>query len=287
MQSGRKKRTVASELLTKKRTAELLGVSRSSLYYIPKLPTKDEHLKIEILEVLKDHPGYGYRRVAWALCLNKKQVQRVMVKFELQHKRKRKKKYKNQHTEPTFLVENYLARICPRFPGIVWQTDFTYLIYKNRTLYFATVIDRISREVLGVSLSFRHSGHLVREALQDAVLHHSTENLFCVHSDQGSEYLAEDTRAFIEQLGAFPSFSTKGSPWQNGHQESFYSRFKQEMGDLDRFKSIGHLLAEIYRFVGYYNTKRIHSAHKMPPTIYRLTTSQPTTMEPVSNKMGS
>lgn len=287
MQNGLKKRIVASESLTKKRTAELLGVSRSSLYYIPKQPTKDERLKSEILGVLKEHPGYGYRRVAWALGLNKKQIQRVMQKFDLQHKRKRKKRHKNQHVEPTFQVENHLSRICPRFPGVVWQTDFTYLLFKGRTLYLATVVDRISREVLGIALSFRHSGHLVREALQDAVLHHSTEHLFCVHSDQGSEYLATDTRSFIEQLGALPSFSTKGSPWQNGHQESFYSRFKQEMGDLDRFKSIGYLLAEIYRFIGYYNLKRIHSAHKMPPTVFRLTKTQPQSMELVSNKMGS
>lgn len=199
--------------------------------------------------------------------------------------KKRKKKYKNQHTEPTFQVENHLARICPLAPGVVWQTDFTYLLYKSRTLYFATVVDRISREVLGVSLSFRHSGNLVREALQDAVLHHSTEYLFCVHSDQGSEYLAAD-RSLIEQLGALPSFSTKRSPWQNGHQESFYSRFKQEMGDLDRFKTIGHLLAEVYRFVGYYNTRRMHSAHRMPPTVYRLTRSSPRVLELVSNKKG-
>ncbi len=286
MQSGRKKRTVASESLTKKRTAELLGVSRSSLYYIPKQPTKDEQIRDEILQVLHTHKDYGTRRIAWELGINRKQAQRVMRKFSLIQPRKRKRKFKNQHTEPTFLVENHLIRICPRFPGVVWQTDFTYLIYKGRTLYFATVVDRVSREILGVSLSFRHSGHLVREALQDAVLHHRTEHLFCVHSDQGSEYLAADTRSFIEQLGALPSFSTKGSPWQNGHQESFYSRFKQEMGDLDRFKTIGHLLAEIYRFIGYYNLKRMHSAHKMPPTVFRLTSSQPQSMELVSNKKG-
>jgi putative transposase len=286
MQSGRKKRTVASESLTKKRTAELLGISRSSLYYIPKLPTRDEALKTEILTVLHDHPSYGTRRIAWELGSNRKQVQRVMRKFDLIKPRRRKKRYRNNHSEPTFPVENHLARICPLVPGVVWQTDFTCLIYKGRILYFATVIDRVSREVVGVALSFRHSGTLVREALSDAVLHHDARHLFCVHSDQGSEYLAADTRSFITQLGAIASFSTKGSPWQNGHQESFYSRFKQEMGDLDRFTSLGHLLAEIYRFVGYYNTRRMHSAHKMSPTAYRLTRSQARSMELVSNEMG-
>lgn len=278
---------MAHEALTKKRTAELLGVSRSSLYYLPKLPTRDEALKAEILQVLTAHPSYGYRRIAWELALNKKQIQRVMHKFSLQQKRTRRKKGKNQHTEPNFSVENHLPRVCALAPGVIWQTDFTYLLYKNRTLYFATVVDRVSREIVGVAVSFRHSGTLVREALQDAVLHYPTPDLFCVHSDQGSEYLAEETRNFIVALGALPSFSTKGSPWQNGHQESFYSRFKQEMGDLDRFSSLGHLLAEIYRFIGYYNTKRMHSAHKMPPTSYRLTRTHTQGVESVSYKGGS
>ena len=90
-----------------------------------------------------------------------------MQKFSLQHKQKRKKKNKsqNQYLESNFLVENHLQRICPLVPGIVWQTDFTYLLFKGRTLYFATVIDQVSREVVGVALSFRHSGNLVREAL--------------------------------------------------------------------------------------------------------------------------
>jgi putative transposase len=212
---------VANEALTKKRTAELLGISKSSLYYIPKLPNRDDALKKEILQVLADHPAYGYRRVAHELALNKKQVQRVMRKFDLVQKRKRKKKYKNQHTEPDFPVENHVARICPLVPGVVWQTDFTYLLFQGRTLYFATVIDRVSREVLGVSLRFRHSGIVARDALSDAALYHPTDHLFCVHSDQGSEYLAAETRLLILSFGALPSYSTKGSPWQNGHQESF------------------------------------------------------------------
>ncbi len=153
MQSGRKKRTVASESLTKKRTAELLGVSRSSLYYIPKQPTKDEQFRDEILQVLNNHKDCGTRRIAWELGINRKHAQRVMRMLSLIQPRKRKRKFKNQHTEPTFLVENHLVRICPRFPGVVWQTDFTYLIYKGRTLYFATVVDRVSREVLGEHLA--------------------------------------------------------------------------------------------------------------------------------------
>lgn len=59
--------------------------------------------------------------------------------------------------------------------------------------------------------------------------------------------------------------SEKASPWQNGHQESFFGHFKLEAGDLNRFKTMGELIEYIYQQVYYYNHKRIHSILKMTP----------------------
>ena len=59
--------------------------------------------------------------------------------------------------------------------------------------------------------------------------------------------------------------SKKGSPWQNGYQESFYANFKVDIGDMNRFKTIGELIAELYRSIYYYNNERIHTSLKMPP----------------------
>lgn len=68
---GKNKTAVAAEL----------GVSRSSLYYVPKQPQKDWALKCQIEEVLHEHPSYGHRRLALHLKLNKKRVRRVMKLF--------------------------------------------------------------------------------------------------------------------------------------------------------------------------------------------------------------
>ena len=62
-----------------------------------------------------------------------------------------------------------------------------------------------------------------------------------------------------------------GCPWENGHQESFYGKFKVDLGDPNRFRSLGELAAEIYRTIWDYNDMRIHSAFKMPPKTFART----------------
>jgi len=72
-----------------------------------------------------------------------------------------------------------------------------------------------------------------------------------IHSDQGSEY---DSTAYTDLATGFGiriSMSNKGSPWENGYQESFYSHFKLEGEDLNRFTGIGKLLEHLYTQIWY------------------------------------
>jgi transposase InsO family protein len=64
--------------------------------------------------------------------------------------------------------------------------------------------------------------------------------------------------------------STKGSPWQNGHQESWYGKFKGEFGDFNRFESMGELVEEIYHQIYYYNNRRLHSSLPTTPNQARI-----------------
>jgi len=70
--------------------AKQLNVSRSSLYYQPKLPEKDLKLKAKIERVMAIHKRYGHRRIAIELKINKKRARRVMKLFGLKPKRQRK-----------------------------------------------------------------------------------------------------------------------------------------------------------------------------------------------------
>ncbi|OIO45993.1 MAG: hypothetical protein AUJ28_03255 [Parcubacteria group bacterium CG1_02_37_51] len=89
-----------------------------------------------------------------------------------------------------------------------------------------------------------------------------------LHSDQGSEYTGKIYTVFAESLGIRLSMSKKGSPWENGYQESFYSQFEVDLGDLNRFKTLGELAVAVYQQIYYYNNQRIHTKLKMPPALF-------------------
>ena len=72
----------------------------------------------------------------------------------------------------------------------------------------------------------------------------------------------------LNNLGISISRSKKGCPWENGYQESFYGKFKIDLGDPNRFNTLGELVFEIYKTIHIYNKTRIHSALKMSPYEY-------------------
>lgn len=255
--------------VNKTELAKELGISRSSLYYQPKRPAVDEEVRRQIESVLSDHPAYGHKRIALSLKLNKKRIRRVMKKFGLKpyrRKTRKPKKVDDMGKLPT-KYQNLIENLKVDRPGRVWVTDFTFIRFHNRFVYLATVIDLFTREVVGFNLSRFHNRFLVMGAVLDALEKYSPPAI--IHSDQGSEYDSQDFIDLIENLNIRISMSRKSSPWENGHQESFFGHLKLEGGDLNRFDSDGELIEELYRMIYYYNQKRIHSKLKMPPAKFR------------------
>ena len=266
--------------------ARELGIARSSLYYTPKQPQKDWHLKCLIEEVLREHPSYGHKRLAIALGVNKKRTLRVMKIYGVKPYRRRGKKQKKSLQEAENVVSNLLMKTEPQYPNHIWVTDFTHIDWKNVRLYFCTMMDLFTRRVAGFSVLTNHSVQLVIQALFSAVHKHPSPEI--LHSDQGSEYTSEDMKTILDSLGIRQSMSHAGCPWENGYQESFYNQFKIDLGDPDRFSSLGELVYEIYRLIHIYNTSRIHSAFEMPPQSYALQYQvSKFLLEKVSDKRGT
>lgn len=157
----------------------------------------------------------------------------------------------------------------PRGIGDIYASDFTYLKFKGRWVYVATVIDVFSREIVGVSVLTTHNTQLVLNALASAVLHRPPPRI--VHSDQGSEYTSADYTKFVQSLGIQQSMSAPGCPWENGYQESFYKGFKLDLGDPNRHETLGELVAAIYQTLNYYNERRPHSALRLSPRQFAAT----------------
>lgn len=260
---------MVKQAMSKLEFAKSLGLSISSLYYQPKRPAIDEEVRRQIESVMGDHPAYGHKRIALALRLNKKRIRRVMQKFNLKPYRRKTKKPTKQSDlgkPPTHYI-NLIEGLKIDHPGQVWVTDFTYIKFHGRFIYLATVIDRFTREVVGFSLSRFHNRFLVMGAILDALENNAPPEI--VHSDQGSEYDSQDFSDLVENLKIKISMSRKGSPWENGHQESFFGHLKGEGGDLSRFETDGELLEQIYQMIYYYNQQRIHSKLKMTPNQYK------------------
>lgn len=254
---------------TKTELARSLGVSRSSLYYEPTLPQKDWLLKIRIEKTLHENPSYGHKRLAPALHVNKKRIRRVMKLYGIKPYRRLGKKLRKTRDlgQIPSAYQNWLLLIpFPEQEGTVWVSDFTYIPFHGRFIYLATIMDLFTREVVGWSVWTAHNTQLVLLALIDALEKHQAAKY--IHSDQGVEYKSRVYCRLAEQTGITISMSRKSSPWENGYQESFYGKFKVDLGDPGRFKTLGELTAEIYLLIYSYNHYRIHTALKMPPAIF-------------------
>ena len=246
-----------------------LGIPKRSLFNPkPKQGEADLILKDQILKVLELNPGYGHRRLA--LGVGKKRTRRVMRLYGIKpYKRKGRWIKKKDYGNPPSKYLNLIKGSCPIKPNIAFAGDFTRLGWNGKIIYLATFMDIFTREIAGWSVSTKHTTEFVIEAYLDAVK--TVGRSIIVHTDQGSEYNSEDYTKFMESLGVQISMSKKGSPWENGYQESWYDNFKTDLGlEFERFETIGEFVEGIHRTVNYYNKERIHTALKMSPVKFKL-----------------
>ncbi len=178
--------------------------------------------------------------------------------------RRHGRKYRKSKTERHF--PNLLLGIMPSYPNHIWATDFTELAFHGKKVYVSTIVDLFTRELRGLHVGTRKGAPLTVQTLANALFHHPKPMIF--HSDNGREY---EAKVFIATAGAVwhhDLAKQSRHPWENGYQESFYGKFKMDLGDPNRCKTLGELVAEIYRTAWEYNHTRIHSALKMPPSVF-------------------
>lgn len=162
---------------------------------------------------------------------------------------------------------NLIKGFVPIKANQLWCSDLSYIKFQGRFWYLATIEDIFTRVIVGANIGKYHDSELVLATVKQAILNtKQIPEIF--HSDQGTEFMAKVCTDYLEETGSKISVSDKASPWQNGYQESFFGKFKDEAGDFNRFETIGQLIENIYSQIHYYNFERIHTALKMPPAIY-------------------
>ena len=251
--------------------AKCLNINRKNIYHQERKMIKDLTVKAKIEEVFKTHPAYGHRRLAIELKMNKKKILRIMHKFHLKPPRLwyRKKFLTKANLAFKYQFANLLKKDWRKYRhGEIWSSDLTYIKFAGRFLYLAIIKDVISKEIINFNLSTRHDTDLVLKTLKEALLKTNKQPLI-FHSDRGGEYLSLECISFLQNLKVKISVSDPGSPWQNGWSESFFSSFKVESGNLNRFENLGELVEYIYGYLNYYNNDRIQLELKMSPAQFR------------------
>jgi len=161
-------------------------------------------------------------------------------------------------------VPNLLAevKIQECTPATLIVGDITYLRLRNgKFCYLAVWQDKVTRRIVGWSLSNEMTAETVISALKKALQKGLIKRGALIHSDRGSQYASNGFRLTLQTNGLRQSMSAAGNCFDNAQAESFFSRFKAELVEGGVFEDIEQARSEIFSYIeGYYNRVRLHSA---------------------------
>ena len=197
---------------------------------------EDERItgRIRSFFVLSDRT-YGSPRIWRDLveageAIGENRVARLMRCADLQARRRRRQRPVDEGVRPEHAIaSNLLDRdFEAAAPNVKWVADFTYIDTAEGWLYLAAVLDLYSRRIVGWSMSPTMTAQFVMDALMMAVWRRGQPKQLLHHSDQGSQYAAEDFQRLLAHHGIVCSMSGKGDCWDNAAMESFFSTLKLE-----------------------------------------------------------
>lgn len=254
-------------------SCKVLAVSRTGYYQWQKRRLIQRRLEEKkLLLLLKKHyefsrGRYGLLRLTRSIRregirVNKKRIYRMMKKYGIYSKTKKKFKITTKQNSSAKFSPNLLnGCFQAERKNQIWTSDITYIRTNEGWIYLAVVLDVYNREIVGWSLNQRLSADLVLNALTMAIKNRKPSVGIIFHSDRGSQYTAARFRNTLAHYGFKQSMSSKGNCYDNAITESFFSTLKKELVYLTKFETKKQAAGEIFEFIEiFYNRKRIHSA---------------------------
>jgi len=211
---------------------------------------------------------YGTRRLKECLAedgeqVSRRRIGRLMAENDLQVKTKRKFKPTTDSNHGQAVAENVLNRgFEVAEPDRAYVGDITYIWTAEGWLYLAVVIDLCSRAVVGWSMSQWLKAPLVTAALQMAIDQRQPRPGLIMHTDRGSQYVADSYQQILAQQQMIPSMSRKGNCWDNAVAESFFHTLKTECLYLENLETRDQARDAVFDYIEvFYNRQRRHSAN--------------------------
>jgi putative transposase len=240
--------------INKSQLARVLGIARSSLYIQLTRPKEDKALAVRIEAAHERDDTMGHRKLAALLRTGKNRVKRVMHKYGIAARRKRKK----------YVYPGKAAQIAPN--KLREGTDLT-----NTEVVFSDILEvkladgsrvrgcfalrKQTRQVLGIAFDY----HMRADLVTDTIHTMSFEVPGSIwHSDQGKQYGAEQTRQLLLHKGFVLSMSRAGTPTDNGYAERFVGVFKLAVADRRPYHTLGEFLRAAQAWINFYNQERPH-----------------------------
>ena len=229
-------------------SARMAGISRNTA----KRPVQERrpHLRDEIVLLAERFPSYGYRRICALMPgVIHKSVHRIWKDEGLSQ-----------------LVRKVRKVVVPKRPQIplskpneVWSIDFcTDRLENNRPMRILAVLDGYTRYGLTLKSSPSFCACDLVEELKWLFLVSGKPQ--AVRTDNGPEFRSKKVKAFLEEEGVMHQFIEPGSPWQNGHVESFFGKLRNEVLSREIFLTRKDLEARLEEALEHYNCHRPHSA---------------------------
>jgi len=248
-------------ILSLKKQAELLSLSRSSLYYQPVSPTAEEiKLKHRIDEIFTRYPFYGSRRITAHLrreqwVINRKRVQCCMREMGLVAV------YPGPNLSqpaPGHQIYPYLLRnVAASYPNHVWGIDITYIRLQQGWMYLVAILDWYSRFVVSWALDHTLELPFVLEAV-DCALAQTRPNI--INSDQGSHFTSPQYLDRFLAVGSQISMDGRGRAMDNIFTERLWRSVKYEEVYLNDYAIPRQARQGLIDYFQFYNYERPHQA---------------------------
>lgn len=248
--------------LPRGRQAELLGLSRSALYYEPRpVPATELAIMRRIDALHLDYPFAGSRMLRDLLrgegvVIGRELVATMMRRMGIEAI------YRKPNTSKAALghkIYPYLLRgLAIERPNQVWAMDITYIPMARGFVYLAAVVDWFSRRVLSWRLSITMDVDFCLEAVEEALARYGRPEIF--NTDQGSQFTSSAFTGLLLANAIAVSMDGRGAWRDNVFVERLWRSVKYEEVYLRAYDSVGDARGSLSRYFAFYNTKRPHSS---------------------------
>jgi len=247
--------------LSERRACRYVGQHRSTQRHEPVRVEDDQALRAELRRFSAERPRWGYRRAHHRLreegwVVNRKRVQRLWREEGLRvPQRRRKRRRLGDSTVPA-------ERLRAERPNHVWAFDFQFdQTADGRALKLLNIVDEFTREALVMLVARSIDGDMVVATLERLVAERCAPEL--LRCDNGPEMTAHALKDWCRFSKTGTAYIEPGSPWQNPFVESFHSRVRDELLDVEEFACLAEARVVIGDWREDYNSHRPHSALAM------------------------